>query len=58
MEATRGGLGGRSPGREEEGGMKVTGAMARFADPAVLFRAEGGVLLALSVLLYWLNGGS
>jgi hypothetical protein len=52
MEATRGGLGGRSPGREEEGGMKVTGAMARFADPAVLFRAEGGVLLALS----WAGG--
>jgi hypothetical protein len=58
MEATRGGLGGRSPGREEEGGMKAAGAMARSADPAVLFRAEGGVLLVLSVLLYLLNGCS
>ena len=38
--------------------MKAAGAMARFADPAVLLRAEGGVLLALGVVLYWLNGGS
>jgi hypothetical protein len=29
-----------------------------FARPAVLLRAEGAVLLVLSVLLYWLNGGS
>jgi hypothetical protein len=38
--------------------MKAAGAMARSADPAVLFRAEGGVLLVLSVLLYLLNGCS
>ena len=61
MEATRGGLRGRSPVREEEteeAGIRAAGAMAGFADPGVLFRVEGGVLLALSVLLYWLNGGS
>ena len=57
MEATRGGLGGRSPVREEETGMRAAGAMARYADPTVLLRVEGGVLLALGVLLYWLNGG-
>ncbi len=38
-------------GREAE-------AMAGFADPTVLLRVEGGVLLALGVLLYWLDGGS
>ena len=58
MEGTRGGLRGRSLVGEEETGMRAAGAMARFADPAALLRAEGGVLLALSVLLYWLNGGS
>ena len=52
MEGTRGGLGRRSPVGEEETGMRAVGAKARFADPAVLLRAEGGVLLALSVLLY------
>ncbi len=58
MGLTRGGLRGRRSVHEEETGMKGAGAMAWFADPAVLLRAEGGVLLALSVLLYWLNGGS
>jgi hypothetical protein len=56
MEATRGGLRGRGPVHEEETGMKAARAMARFADPTVLLRVESGVLLALSVLLYWLNG--
>jgi len=58
MEATRGGLRGRGPVHEEETGIKAVGTMARFADPGVLLRTESGVLLALSVLLYWLNGGS
>jgi hypothetical protein len=30
----------------------------RLLRPATLLRAEGVVLLALSVLLYWVNGGS
>ncbi len=30
----------------------------RFLRPATLLRAEGVALLALSVLLYWVNGGS
>ena len=58
MEATRGNLRGRGRVREEETGAKAGGAIARFAGPAVLLRAESGVLLVLSVLLYWLNGGS
>ena len=58
MEATRGGLRGRSPVHEEETGVRAGGAMARFTDPAVLLRAESGVLLVLSVLLYWFNGGN
>ena len=58
MEATRGGLRGRGPVHEEETGMKAARAIARFADPTVLLRVEGGVLLALGVLLYWLNGES
>jgi hypothetical protein len=44
--------------RGEETGVKAAGAVARLADPTVLLRVEGGVLLALGVLLYWLNGGS
>ncbi len=58
MEATRGGLRGRSPWHEEETGAKAVGAMGRLAAPTVLLRVESGVLLALSVLLYWLSGGS
>ncbi len=58
METTRGGLRGRSPWDEEEIGAKAVGAKGRIADPAVLLRAESGVLLAVSVLLYWLSGGS
>jgi uncharacterized protein YjeT (DUF2065 family) len=58
MEATRD-VGRRDRRGEDETGMRrVVGAMARFAEPAVLLRLEGGVLLALSVLLYWLNGES
>ncbi len=30
----------------------------RFLRPATLLRAEGAALLALGVLLYWVNGGS
>ena len=33
-------------------------AMARLLRPATLLRVEGVALLALSVLLYWVNGGS
>src|SRR4028119_903862 len=33
-------------------------AVARSLGPATLLRAEGVALLALSVLLYWVNGGS
>jgi hypothetical protein len=32
--------------------------VARLLRPAALLRAEGVALLALSVLLYWINGGS
>ena len=53
MEATRDVGRGRAHRGERE-----AGAMARFADPTVLLRVEGGVLLALGVLLYWLNGES
>ena len=37
---------------------KETTSAPRFTRPGVLLRIEGAVLLALSVLLYWLNGGS
>ena len=57
MEATRD-IGRGDRRGEDETGMRVVGAMARFAEPAVLLRLEGGVLLALSALLYWLNGES
>ena len=33
-------------------------AVARLLRPATLLRTEGVALLALSVLLYWVNGGS
>jgi Domain of unknown function (DUF4260) len=33
-------------------------AVARLLRPATLLRVEGVALLALSVLLYWVNGGS
>jgi len=33
-------------------------AVARFLRPSTLLRTEGTALLALSVLLYWVNGGS
>ena len=58
MEATRDLAGRRDRRGEDETGVKAAGAMARFAEPVVLLRVEGGVLLALSVLLYWFNGGS
>ena len=56
MELTRDVGRGRDRRGEEETGVQVAGPMARFADPTVLLRVEGGVLLALSVLLYSLNG--
>ena len=37
---------------------KETTSAPGFTRPGVLLRTEGAVLLALSVLLYWLNGGS
>ena len=55
MEARR--SSGAKPKGREETGVKAAGAIARFADPAVLLRVESGVLLALGVVLYWLNGG-
>src|ERR687890_228785 len=36
----------------------VEPAVARLLRPAVLLRVEGVALLALSVLLYWVNGES
>ena len=36
----------------------VEPAVARLLRPAVLLRTEGVALLALSVLLYWVNGES
>jgi hypothetical protein len=36
----------------------VTRSVSKFTGPGVLVRVEGGVLLGLSVLLYWLSGGS
>jgi len=33
-------------------------AVPRFLRPAVMLRAEGATLLAISVLLYWVNGES
>ena len=32
--------------------------MAGFSRPAVLLRVEGAALFAMSVLLYWVSGGS
>ena len=37
---------------------RVEPAVARLLRPATLLRTEGVALLALSVLLYWVNGGS
>jgi hypothetical protein len=34
------------------------GQQSWLARPGTLLRIEGGVLLAMSVLLYWVNGGS
>jgi hypothetical protein len=55
MEATRGGVRRRSPEREEDTGMKAAGAMARFADPALLaaYGLLGGTPAAVSVALVW-----
>jgi hypothetical protein len=41
-----------------EQGQTVEPAVARLLRPAVLLRTEGVALLALSVLLYWVNGES
>lgn len=34
------------------------GTRSRLAGPGSLLRVEGGVLLAISALFYWVNGGS
>lgn len=36
----------------------VAGPRSWLTRPGVLLRVEGGVLLAISALLYWVNGGS
>ena len=58
MEATREVVRGWDRRSEQETGVEGAGPVARFAGPAVLLRIESGVLLALGVLLYWLNGES
>ncbi len=39
-------------------GSKETAGALRFTLPGVLLRMEGLILIVLSVLLYWQNGGS
>ncbi len=51
MEVTREIGRGRDRRGDEGTGLRVVGALARVTEPAVLVRLEGGVLLALSVLL-------
>ncbi len=42
--------------QKEDGTRRLTGL--RFLQPAAVLRAEGAALLALSVVLYWMYGGS
>ena len=44
--------------REVTGTEPGVGSRLRLMGPGALLRVEGGVLLGISALLYWVNGGS